>query len=82
MEAYHLGHWDIVREVLKREDVDVNVRDNRGRTIFYLASVEDRWDVVLQLLRHDKVDVNAQGIHSRLHGPDVVESKGSDRHGS
>ena len=47
----------------KDVDVNVNVRDNRGRTVFYLASVEDRWDVVLQLLRHDKVDVNAQGIH-------------------
>ena len=64
MEVIASGFLDIACELLKREDVAVNARDNKGRTVFYLTSVEDRWDAVLLLLKHDKVDVNAQGKHS------------------
>jgi ankyrin repeat protein len=43
--------------------VDVNARDNNGRTALYWASVEEQWEIVLELLKDGKVDVNVQGPH-------------------
>ncbi|KAI2502335.1 hypothetical protein MHU86_12139 [Fragilaria crotonensis] len=44
--------------------MDVNIRDRKGRSAFYLATViEDRWDVVRELLKRGELDVNVQGPH-------------------
>jgi ankyrin repeat protein len=57
------GQLDIVCELLKCNEVDVDASDYKGRTAFYWAGAEDRWEVVLELLKHGEVDVNVQGAH-------------------
>lgn len=43
--------------------MDINVTDDKGRTAFYLATIEDQREMFLALLKRDDVDVNVQGPH-------------------
>ncbi|KAI2500739.1 hypothetical protein MHU86_13718 [Fragilaria crotonensis] len=53
------GHVELVIELLKHRDIDVNVKVEGGKTALGLACVMGRSDVVRELLKHKKLDVNA-----------------------
>jgi ankyrin repeat protein len=54
------GLVDIVRELLKHEQVDVNeMSTTRGKNALTRASLYNHVAVVRELLKHDKVNVNA-----------------------
>jgi ankyrin repeat protein len=52
------GQWEIVREILKHHDVDVNAEGTQGNTALYWASLRGQLDVVRDMLNHEKVDVH------------------------
>ena len=54
------GHVELVIELLKHNDVDVNVKVEGGKTALGLACIMGRSDVIRELLKHKKLDVNAR----------------------
>ncbi|KAI2489614.1 hypothetical protein MHU86_24982 [Fragilaria crotonensis] len=66
-----MEHWpseldrnlSIVSKLLQREGVDVNRRDEKGRTALYVAIADGRREVVLELVKHGELDVNVRGAH-------------------
>ena len=55
------GNFDVVRELLKLVEVDVNAKDKGDRTALFRAINKGHSDVVGELVQHEKVDVNVQG---------------------
>ncbi|KAI2513049.1 hypothetical protein MHU86_1340 [Fragilaria crotonensis] len=60
--ASYEGHWDVVLELLKHENVDVNATGICGYTALMWATLGGRMDVVSELLQHDKLDINARNM--------------------
>jgi ankyrin repeat protein len=56
------GYLQIVRPLLKREDVDVNATDNSGCTALFAAIRFGRMAIVGELLKHD----NGTGRHKSM----------------
>eukprot|EP00945_MAST-04E_sp_MAST-4E-sp1_P007839 g7839.t1 len=54
------GNVEDVRILLSEEGIDVNAKDQYGRTPLWVSSEEGKTDVVELLLAHDKIDVNAK----------------------
>ena len=52
------GRLEVVRELLKNINVDVNVQHNDGTTALYIATQKGHLEVVRELLQHDNVYVN------------------------
>ena len=52
------GRLNVVRELLKHDNVHVNAEDSVGDTPLIIAVREGHVEVVIELLKHDKVDVN------------------------
>ena len=52
------GYFQVVRELLKHDKVDVNIGIEYGHTPLVLASSFGRYKVVRELLKHENVDVN------------------------
>ncbi|KAI2498787.1 hypothetical protein MHU86_15690 [Fragilaria crotonensis] len=57
------GQSEVVRELSKQKNLDVNAQDKLGRTAFLWASYKEHWDIVREFLKHHNVDVNAKGSH-------------------
>ena len=56
--ASAFGLVDVDRELLKRDEVDVNAKDNGDKTPLISASAYNRASVVRELLKRDEVVVN------------------------
>lgn len=56
--AAHRGYLDVVDELLKYDQIDVNVQDSRGRTALMVACSEDRKAVVRRLLKCQLIKLN------------------------
>jgi ankyrin repeat protein len=52
------GHLDIVCELLKSDNTDVNHQGEWGFTALMYAISKDHFNIVVELLKHDEVDVN------------------------
>jgi ankyrin repeat protein len=59
------GYAEMVRELIKHEGLDLNLRAHRGRTPLIVASEWGRIKVVSELLKVQAVDVNAQDDDGR-----------------
>jgi hypothetical protein len=57
MHAISVNAWQIVKRLLENEDVDLNVRDERGRTAVFLAAQKDLRMIQLLMETH-KVDLS------------------------
>uniref|UniRef100_A0A1X7TN60 Uncharacterized protein n=1 Tax=Amphimedon queenslandica TaxID=400682 RepID=A0A1X7TN60_AMPQE len=51
-------HKEIVKLLLKKEDVNVNVTDKDNNTALQIACTQQHKDIVELLLKHNRVDVN------------------------
>ena len=51
---------DVALEILKRDNVKVNVKDCTGNAALIVASVHGLSEVVLEILKQDNVDMNVQ----------------------
>lgn len=61
--ASFLGHLDVVRELLKHDEVEANVLSEEGITALMGACLTGHLDIVRELLKHDKVDANVCAAH-------------------
>ncbi len=61
-EAVLYGHIEIVRDLLKRPDIDVNARNRRGWTPLILAAASGQLGMLEVLLAKPGVDVNLNPI--------------------
>jgi ankyrin repeat protein len=55
------GHLEVVRKLLKHENVNANAKDKRGFTAFLWAGYKGHWEVVREFLKYGHVDVNVKG---------------------
>ncbi len=55
----------VALEILKRDNVDVNAKNNNGQTALYWALKMGLLDVALVSLKRDNVDVNAKNSEGR-----------------
>jgi ankyrin repeat protein len=60
MRASERGHVAIVVELLKHDDLDLDVRNVDGWSALTFASFEGHVSVVNELLKEEKLDVNLQ----------------------
>jgi hypothetical protein len=61
LAASREGNLKIVKELVTREDIDVNIQLGYFReTPLYLASERGKLDIVKELLKHKDIDVNLQ----------------------
>lgn len=69
MIACHYGYNEMVKELLRHPDIEVNLRDSGGRTAFVRACTMEHVDVIDTLLSHEKVNVNIDPIsgHTALY---------------
>ena len=65
MYEYHLAcHNDDVekiKEMLERKDYDVNLIDENGRTVFYIACFFNKHDIIRLLCKDERIDINKPG---------------------
>ena len=54
------NHTFVVAEILKRSNIDTNIRSNHGQTALSLAAERGYVDIVTLLLQNPSTDVNAQ----------------------
>ena len=59
------NHIFVVTEILKRSDIEINIRANRGQTALSLAAERGHADIVTLLLQSHSIDINAQDIDGR-----------------
>ncbi|MFC1842299.1 ankyrin repeat domain-containing protein [Candidatus Dependentiae bacterium] len=52
------GYSDIMKELLKQDNIDVNKVGRNGTTPLWIACHRDNLDIVKELLKHPKIDVN------------------------
>ena len=55
-----VGNIEIVAHLLKRNDINVNIADQHGKTPLHYAITCEKTKVVSMLLSHSNIDVNAQ----------------------
>lgn len=55
------GHEGVVRQLVQRDDIDVNSKDDKGPTPLSWAAREGHEAVVRLLIERDDVDVNSKG---------------------
>ncbi|MDD5456464.1 MAG: ankyrin repeat domain-containing protein [Candidatus Margulisbacteria bacterium] len=63
--AARLGHTDVVIELLKTRDIDVNVQDFENMTALIWASLNGNIEIVKELLKNKKIDVNIKARGNR-----------------
>jgi ankyrin repeat protein len=63
MLAARLGHLEMIKTLLKHEDVDVDLQDVNGMTAVYLAVREDHYDIV-QLLLDAQAGIDIVDFHA------------------
>jgi ankyrin repeat protein len=56
------GHYEIVKLLLQRSDLDVNIVDQFGRTSFQLACLRGQKEIVKLLLQRAGLDINYAAI--------------------
>ncbi|MCJ1326201.1 hypothetical protein MMC10_002865 [Thelotrema lepadinum] len=59
----HLGLHEVMKEMLKRHGINVNIRDKINRTPLHWAAARGYGNVVGQLLERDDIETNAQDDH-------------------
>jgi ankyrin repeat protein len=52
------GHLEIVSELLKDRNLNVNLKNGSGNTSLIVATEKGLPDIVLELLKHGSIDVN------------------------
>ena len=62
MLATKSDKWDVVRELIAHENVDLNVRGRFGYTVLTWATLKCELQVVSTLLKHDTLDTNLKNI--------------------
>jgi ankyrin repeat protein len=60
LRAVCQNHVFVVAEILKRSDININIRSNHGQTALSLAAERGHIDIVTLLLRKPSIDVNAR----------------------
>jgi ankyrin repeat protein len=60
LEASRAGNLDVVKELLKRSDIDVNIQDNDGNTALIWVSFYGQFEITKELLKRSDIDVNIQ----------------------
>jgi ankyrin repeat protein len=60
LQSVDAQRYDIVKFLLEREDLDINIKDNAGLSPLYLASLNQNTDILKLLLQKYKLDINAQ----------------------
>ena len=58
IEAAKEGDLKVVKELLKRSDIDVNIQNIDGNTALIWASYEGHLDIVKELLKRSDIDLN------------------------
>jgi len=61
-EACDFGHLQIYRMLSGLERIDMNKRDNQGRTGLYWASFRGRGEIVWEMLEDRRVDINVPNL--------------------
>jgi ankyrin repeat protein len=56
--ACHNGHLDVVKRLLEESKIDVNKKDDAGRTAFYVACEKGYLKIVEALLSHQSIKPN------------------------
>lgn len=77
--AFH-GRFELVRELLKQDNVNVNAIDNDGSRVLIVAVLEGHLEVVIELLKHDKLDVNGEDTKKGENSTYLGEHAGSFGH--
>ena len=63
LNAVRSGDLNIVQDFLSRDNVNVNVRNDRGQAAIHLATFNRRVGVLIKLLADPRTDVNARSAN-------------------
>ncbi|KAK5056146.1 hypothetical protein LTR84_012699 [Exophiala bonariae] len=58
--AVQLKHIPVIKELLKRHDLDPNVPDEEGRTSLIWAALEQETEIVNMLLAHPRISIDSE----------------------
>ncbi|KAJ5721501.1 uncharacterized protein N7483_009435 [Penicillium malachiteum] len=60
-----MGHSSVIQQLLNIDGIDVDSKDDKGRTPLSYAAARGRATVVYQLLKKQVVDINSKGKNGR-----------------